>query len=117
MAFIIDRETKQFWKAYGCGTTSVIALACDYPDSVAFSLQRLYHEDCYVVAPNDMGQLIEHECKPDPKSSPLTTKVMKENNLMWVAFENKWMAVDRQSLALGTLLAMNTHSPFSPVAA
>jgi hypothetical protein len=40
MAFIVDKETKKFWKAYGSGLTNEITGAFDYPENSAHCLQR-----------------------------------------------------------------------------
>lgn len=114
MAYIVDKETKKFWKAYGQGLTNEISQAHSYSEAAAHSLLRLFHDEVYLIVENAHGQLIEHHWKPDPKNSPLRTKTMRDKELVWVAYDGLWMATDRQALILGTLLALNTATPHRP---
>lgn len=113
MAFIVDKETKKFWKAYGSGLTNEITGAFDYPENSAHCLLRLFPDEVYLLVERN-GQMVEHTYTHDSKSSPLRTKVMRDKNLVWVAYQGLWMATDQQALVLGTLAANNTPSPYRP---
>jgi hypothetical protein len=120
MAYIIDKETKMFWKAYGQGLTSEIALAHEFADSAAHALLRLFCDEVTIITRDDdktrdgKDVWIEHHWKTEVKSMPMRTKLMRDKELVWVAYDGLWMATDRQSLILGTLLAYNTPTPFKP---
>lgn len=115
MAYIIDKETKLFWKAYGQGLTKDAVEAHSYSDNAAHCLLRLFPDEVYIVTidPNT-DQWIEHQWAADPKGTPLRTKTMRDKELVWVIHDGLWMATDRQTLILGTLLAYNAQTPFRP---
>jgi hypothetical protein len=117
MAYIIDRETKQFWKYVGQEMTSDIAEAYVYPESIAQAICRIMDGDCYYIEPKadenspDKQIWYEHDWQPQSKNSPHRTAKMIEKRLVWVAFQGMWTATDRQALLLGTLSAFNMPSP------
>lgn len=106
MAHVVDRETDQYWKDYGKGVTPDLIKAGVYPDNVALALNKIFWETTYVLKHDTFGKQIRHQHKPDHAKSPAVHQKMMENDLIWVAHEGAWMAVTRQSLALGTLLAL-----------
>lgn len=116
MAYLVDKETKKFWKKFGEGLTSDIAQAADLPISAAHALMRIFWKEVYI---SDLAEGTEHHWEPDTTDrSPLLTQAMKDKNLVWVGYNGYWMATDRQALVFGTLLAYNAPSPFDePVAA
>lgn len=120
MAYVIDKETKKFWKEYGKGLTSEIATAHEFPDSAAHCLLRLFCDEVTIIVRDHektrdgKDVWVEHHWKTEAKSMPLVTKTMREKELVWVAYDGLWMATDRQALILGTLLAYNTVTPFRP---
>lgn len=113
MAFIVDKETKKFWKSYGQGLTNEITGAFDFPENAAHCLLRLFPDEVTLLVERN-GQMVEHVYTEDSKSSPLRTKIMRDKNLVWVAYQGLWMATDKQALILGTLAASNTSSPYRP---
>jgi hypothetical protein len=115
MAYIIDKETKLFWKSYGNGLTKDMTEAHEFSDNAAHCLLRLFHDEAYIIVFDPAaGVWKEHQWAPDRKSAPLRTKFMCDNQLVWVVYEGMWMATDRQNLILGTLLVYNTPTPFRP---
>ena len=115
MAYIIDKETKKFWKAYGQGLTSDAVEAHEFSDNAAHCLLRLFADEVTIVIVDPATSAwTEHTWSVDTKSMPMRTRTMQDKELVWVAYEGLWMATDRQALILGTLLAYNTVTPFRP---
>lgn len=115
MAYIIDKESKLFWKAYGQGLTKDAVEAHEYSDNAAHCLLRLFPDEVYIVTVDQKsGQWLEHQWSTDPKGTPLRTKTMRDKELVWVIHDGLWMATDRQTLILGTLLAYNSPTPNNP---
>ena len=112
MVYVVDKETKKFWKKYGSGLTEDIALAGPLSNNAAHCMMRIFHDEVYVV---DIDDHTEEHWEPDKTHrSPLRTKYMVDKNLVWVAYNGLWMATDKQALILGTLLAYNTETPSNP---
>ena len=112
MAYVLDRETRQYWKGYGQGLTPDISKACAFSNVVAVALAKLFAEKCFAVTCDEHGKSateIHHAWKP--RNSPPRSQHMIDNNLVWVVFEDSYFAVDRQSLALGTILALRGSTP------
>jgi hypothetical protein len=115
MAYVIDKETKLFWREYGKGLTKDAVEAYNYSDNAAHCLLRLFPAEVYISIYDVVTDVWkEHTWTPEPKGMPLRTKLMRDKELVWVAHEGLWMATDRQTLILGTLLAYNTPTPGRP---
>lgn len=115
MAYVIDKETKMFWKKFGSGLTKDLTEAYEFSDNAAHCLLRLFHDGVTIATIDPKTSVwVEHNWAPEAKTAPMRTKTMRDKELVWVAYEGMWMATDRQNLILGTLLAYNTVTPFKP---
>jgi hypothetical protein len=113
MAYIVDKETRLFWKDHGEGLTDKEGLAGVYSDAAAHSLLRLFCDEVFLmVLDPESTTWKEIFWQTDTRSMPLRTKLMRDKELVWVAYDGLWMATDRQALVLGTLLALNTPTAF-----